>query len=118
MSILGIQILGILFALFMFYLTFLHQRRKEFTVKEFIFWAGAWIIFLLLVLFPTAFDFLIKDVLSVSRRMDFFTILGFMFLIGILFHTYTIVRKCQNKMEQVVRKIAFTNNEKKKISKR
>ena len=109
MNILGIQILGVLFALFMFYLTFLHQRRKEFTAKEYIFWAGVWIVFLLLVLFPTSLDFLIKDVLSVSRRMDFFIIVGFMFLVGIIFHTYTVVRRTQNKIERVVRKIAIEN---------
>lgn len=114
MSILGIQILGILFALFMFYLTFLHQRRKEFTVKEYLFWAGAWAVFLLLVLFPTSLDFLIKDVLDLGRRLDFFIIIGFMFLIGIVFHTYTIVRKTQNKIERVVRKIAIDRDEKSK----
>jgi hypothetical protein len=107
MNILGIQIVGILFALFMFYLTFLHQRRREFTAKEYLVWAGAWIVFLLLVLFPTSLDFLIKDVLSVSRRLDFFIIVGFMFLIGMMFHTYTVVRKTQNKIERVVRKIAI-----------
>ena len=88
----------------------MHQRRKEFTVKEYLFWFGAWAVFLLLVLFPTSLDFLIKDVLSLSRRLDFFIILGFMFLIGIMFHTYTIMRKTQNKIERVVRKIAIEKN--------
>lgn len=111
--ILGIQIFGLLFALFMFYLTFLHQRRNEFTVKESIFWFGAWIVFMLLVIFPTMLDFFIKDVLSFSRRMDFFIVIGFMFIIGIVFHTYTIVRKNQNKIEKIVRDIAI-NKEKKK----
>ena len=113
MTILGIQILGILFALFMFYITFLHQRRREFTVKESIFWFGAWIIFLLLVIFPTMLDFFIKDVLDFSRRMDFFIVLGFMFLIGIVFHIYTIIRKTQNKIERVIRKIAIEKGIKK-----
>ena len=107
MTILGIQILGILFALFMFYITFLHQRRREFTVKECIFWFGAWLCFLLLVIFPASLDFLISDVLNFSRRMDFFIVVGFMFLIGIVFHIYAIVRKTQNKIERVVRKIAI-----------
>jgi len=33
-NLLAIQIIGILFALFMLYVTFLHLRRKEFTTKE------------------------------------------------------------------------------------
>ncbi len=113
MNMLGIQILGVLFALFMFYLTFLHQRRKEFTAKEYLFWFGAWAVFLLLVLFPTSLDFLIKDVLSLGRRLDFFMIIGFMFMIGVLFHTYALVRKTQNKIERIVRKIAIEDNSKK-----
>ena len=105
--ILGIQILGILFALFMFYITFLHQRRNEFTVKESIFWFGAWLCFILLVIFPTSLDFLIKNVLDFSRRMDFFIVIGFMFLLGIIFHTYSTVRKTQRKVDKLVRKVAI-----------
>lgn len=112
-DILGIQILGILFAFFMVYLTFLHQKRREFTAKEYIFWVGAWIIFLLLVLFPTSLDFFIKDILDMSRRLDFFIIAGFMFLIGITFYIYGIVRKNQNKIERVVREIAIEKLNKK-----
>ncbi len=111
--ILGIQILGVLFVLFMVYITFLHQRRNEFTAKESIFWFGAWIFFLLLVIFPTYLDFFIKNVLNFNRRLDFFIVLGFMFLIGMIFHTYTIVRKNQNSVEKVVRKIAIDQQDKK-----
>jgi hypothetical protein len=111
--ILGIQILGLLFALLMFYVTFLHQRRNEFTTKESVFWFGAWSCFVVLVIFPTSLDFFIKNILSFSRRMDFFIVIGFMFLIGIIFHTYTITRKTQNKIDKVVRKIAIFKHNKK-----
>jgi len=113
MTILGIQILGVLFALFMFYITFLHQKRREFTVKEYIFWAGAWAVFLFIVIFPKSLDFLIKDVLDLARRLDFFIIIGFMFLMGIIFHTYTVVRRNQNRVEKIVRKVAVDNPNKK-----
>jgi len=113
MNMLGIQIFGVLFALFMFYLTFLHQKRKEFTVKEYLCWFGTWAVFLLLVLFPTSLDFFIKNILHLARRLDFFIIIGFMFVIGVLFHTYTIMRKTQNKVERVVREIAIERQNKK-----
>lgn len=112
--IIGIQILGILFALFMFYITFLHQRRNEFTTKESIFWFGAWTIFLLLVIFPTSLDFFIKNILNFNRRLDFFIVIGFMFLMGIMFHIYTIVRKNQNRVDKIVRKIAIDKEVKKR----
>lgn len=106
-DLIGIQIIGILFGLFMLYLTFIHLRKKEFTVKESIFWIGAWLVFLFLAIFPTGLDFLIKNWLSFSRRLDFFIVLGFMFLIGVVFYMYGLVRKTQNKMAKLVRKIAL-----------
>ncbi len=106
-NLIGIQIIGILFALSMLYITFLHLRRKEFTTKETLFWAGSWLIFMLLVIVPNILDFFISDVLKFSRRIDFFVVLGFMFLIGTTFYIYTLVRKNQNKIERIVRKIAI-----------
>ena len=105
--IIGIQILGMLFAVFMSYLTFLHFRKKEFTTKETIFWLGVWIIFLTISIFPTGLDFIIKNWLSFNRRLDFFIVIGFMFVIGVIFYIYTIIRKVQNKVENLVRKIAL-----------
>jgi len=112
-GLIGIQIGGILFALFMGYITFLHLRRKEFTVKETIFWVGAWSVFLLLSVFPTSLDFLVSGVLNFSRRMDFFIVLGFMFLIGVTFYIYTLVRKNQNQIEKIVRKMAIEREDNK-----
>ena len=105
----GIQVIGILFALFMLYLTFLHKKRNEFTINESSFWTVAWLIFLFLVLFPHSFDFIIRDVLDFARTLDFFIVMGFMFLIGAIFYTYTILRKTQKKMDKIVRKIAIDN---------
>ena len=107
MNILGIQILGVLFGLFMFYLTFLHRQRKEFTVKEYAFWAVVWVGFLAFSFFPRSLDFFIEDVLNFSRRIDFFIITGFMFLLGIVFYLYTVLRQTQRKIEKIIRKTAI-----------
>jgi len=104
--VLGIQILGFLFGAFMIYYTFLHYKRKELTVKEYSFWLVLWILFIIVAIFPQILDPIVKS-LNLVRTMDFFIILGFMFLIGSLFYTYTIVRKNQNKLEEIVRKIAI-----------
>jgi hypothetical protein len=104
--ILGIQILGVLFGFFMMYYTFLHWKRKEITFKEYSAWQVLWILFLIVAVFPQILDPIVKS-LSLARTMDFFIILGFMFLIGALFYTYIIVRKNQNKLEEIVRKIAM-----------
>ena len=105
--LLGIQILGILFGLFMAYLTFLHLKRNEFTSKESIFWIGIWAVFIIVTVMPGSLDFIVEDVLDIARTMDFFIIMGFMFLIGITFYNYTLLRKNQKKVEEVVRKVAI-----------
>ena len=109
--VLGIQILGVFFGLLMLYVTFLHQKRKEFTVKEYGFWVFFWIVFILISLFPNWLDFIVVS-LSLSRTMDLFIILGFMFLIAAVFYTYLTVRNTQKKLEEIVRKIAFRTKKK------
>src|SRR3989338_6128386 len=105
-EIIGVQIIGILFGFFMMYYTFLHYKRKEFTMREYGFWLVLWAIFIIVTLFPGILDPLLKS-LSIARALDFFIIIGFLFLIGMIFYTYTNVRANQKKLEEVVRKIAL-----------
>ena len=111
--ILGIQILGILFALLMVYVTFMNRKKRELTKGEYMFWVLVWVVFLLLALFPTSLDFLIKDILDFSRRMDFFIVAGFMFLTGVVFHAHLIAMRTQKKTEKIVRNLAMVNYKKK-----
>jgi hypothetical protein len=105
-NIVGIQILGMLFGIFMMYYTFLYYKRKEFTIREYSFWLVFWGIFVLITLFPQVLDpILVK--LNIVRALDFFMIAGFLFVIIIVVHTYMIVRKNQRKIEEVVRNIAL-----------
>jgi hypothetical protein len=103
--LLGIQMLGVFFGLFMIYYSFLHLKRKEFTAKEFTFWLLLWVLFIFIALFPGSLDFIVKT-LSLGRTMDFFIISGFMVMIAIFFYTYTLVRVNQKKLEKIVRNIA------------
>lgn len=105
-NILGIQILGILFGFFMMYYTFLQYKRNEFTIKEYSFWFIFWGGFVIITLFPQILDPFLASI-GIVRALDFFMIAGFLFLIFVIFYTYTIVRKDQRKLEEVVRNIAL-----------
>ena len=105
--ILGIQILGLLFGLFMIYYSFLKLKKKEFSNGEFLFWLISWAILVLLVLFPRSLDFFVKGILQMSRTLDFLIIAGFMFLIGLSFYTYSTVNKLERRLERLVREVAF-----------
>jgi len=114
--VLGIQLLGSLFALFMLYVTFLHQKRKEYTVKEYAFWSIFWIAFGLVSIFPNWLN-PITEALKLTRTLDLFIILGFMFMIGTIIYVYDVVRKTQRKVEEVVREMAIKETGRKRARK-
>ncbi len=104
--VLGIQIIGILFGLFMLYMTFLHLKRNEYGFKMYFFWLFLWVGFLIVAIFPWVLDQFIKP-LSIVRTFDLLFILGMMFLVGISFYNYTVVAQTQKRVEKIVRKLAL-----------
>ncbi len=107
--VLGIQIAGLLFGVFMIYYSFLHYKRKEFTIKEFIFWLMLWTLFAIIAIFPYVLDPIVKS-LNIARTLDLLIIAGFLFLIIIIFYIYTISRKNQQQLEVIVREITIKKN--------
>lgn len=104
--VLGIQVIGVLFGLFLIYLTFLFHKRKEFTFNEWAFWTLISLMFMIVSLFPQILDGIVKS-LNLYRTMDLFIILGFMFLIAAVFYSYKVTRATQRRLEEVVRIIAL-----------
>ena len=68
-----IQLLGLLFGLLMLYFTFLHYKRNEFKIETFLFWALLWVVYILMVIYPTSLDFFVEQ-LKFGRRLDFFIV--------------------------------------------
>ena len=112
--VVGVQILGLLFGLFMLYVSFIRMKRNEFTVKEGVFWIIIWVAFGAVSLFPQALDFLSWRVLKISRTIDLLIIVGMIFLAGSTFYIYTLVRMNQRQLEQMVRSTAIEKAEKKR----
>ncbi len=110
--VLGIQIAGFLFGLFMIYYSFLNYKRKEFTGKEFSFWIAIWIIFIAVTLFPFVLDPVVKT-FGFFRTLDLLVISAFLFLIISMFYIYTLTRKTQKQVEKVVREIAINSSKRK-----
>lgn len=104
--ILGVQILGILFGLFMVYFSFLHYKRREFKKIQFLFWEIVWICFILVVIFPQITSGVIHK-LGIARVMDLFTVLGFMLIAFLTFYNYIALNKLKRKLEDKVREDAL-----------
>ena len=103
--VLGIQVAGALFGVFMMYYTFLKYKRKEFSSSEYLLWMALWILFVIVSLFPNWLNAFVAT-LSFVRTFDLLVTAGFLFIIGLTFYTYTIVNKNRRQIEEVVRKIA------------
>jgi len=110
--VLGIQIAGFLFGLFMIYYSFLNYKRKEFTIKEVSFWIAVWGFFVVIAVFTYVLVPIVKK-LSFARTLDLLIISGFLFLLLAIFYTYTLTRKTQKQVETVVRQIAIKKSRKK-----
>jgi len=104
--ILGIQILGVIFGLLMAYLCFLHYKRREFGGIQFLFWEILWIGFIFVIIFPKITNILVQE-LSITRAMDFFIILGFMFITSLTFYNYVTISKIKRRLEEEVRRDAL-----------
>ncbi len=49
----------------------------------------------------------ITAALKLTRTLDLFIILGFMFVIGVVVYVYDVSRRTQRKVDDIVRKIAI-----------
>jgi len=110
---LGIQLIGILFGLLMLYITFVYSKKREFTSREWVVWSGLWLIFLILVILPQLLDPLLAR-LQLMRKMDFFISAGIMLSLVMIFYTYMVARSNQKALENMVREVAFINDQLKK----
>jgi len=104
--VLGIQIIGIVFAIGMIFLTYLYYRRKDFNIKDFSVWMIAWVIFLIAAIFPNTLNSVLES-LRIYSVFDVFIVGGFIFITSIVFYLYRITRRNQKKLEKVVKKIAL-----------
>lgn len=106
--ILGIQLIGIIFGVFMMYYTFLNYKQNKFIKGEWIIWSLLWVGFLLIILFPGILN-PILEILNLYRAMDLYISLGFLFFILLIFHLYSATRSNQQKLEVLVREVAYGN---------
>jgi hypothetical protein len=106
----GIQLIGVFFGLITSYFTFLHYKRKEFTLRECLGWELVWLGFVLITLFPQPFAD-IAPLFGVVRPLDLFIVVGFIIVLSISFYTYVNVDRLRKKLEKTIRDLALTDLE-------
>ena len=113
MSIIGVQIIAILFAIFMIYVAFLHWKRKDINGGEIFFWTFLWLGFIIITLFPNILQNLTK-LLFFTRVMDLLMVVAFMILAFLGFQNHISNRRMEKKIEELIRKEATKDVDKKK----
>jgi hypothetical protein len=99
----GIQILAIIFALWMVYFSYLHFRRGEFKKIEFVLWQVLWVGLVVVVIFPASVKFILET-FSINRTFDLVVIVGMVVLFGVTFRNYVLLKRTENKILELVRK--------------
>lgn len=102
----GVQVLTILFSLFMAYLVHLNYKRKLLSKTSFALWELLWAMLIIIVLFPSILDPVIET-FHFSRLFDLMSVAAFAFLALFSFHNFIIASKNKQNIEKLVRKIAL-----------
>ena len=102
----ALQLISVLFGLYMFYWSFLVYKKRLIFVREFFFWMLIWLLFIIVVLFPNSTK-LILQTFSISRAMDLFMIVSFLLLWVVAYRNYTENRRLRKKLLDLVRSEAI-----------
>ena len=113
----GVQIIGIIFFVVMIYLSYVYYKRKNYSLRSFIAWLIVWLALMFFVAFPQTI-YGVMEVLQIERTADFFVMSGFAAFLVIIFYLFMIVKKNNARMEELVRKIAIMETEKKQPKKK
>ncbi len=111
--IVGLQITGILFSLFMIYFALLHYKKGELNGIEISCWVAIWVAVILIVIFPEVVR-LYAASFAISRVLDLLIGGAFVVIFIMVASAYVKVNKLEKKLEELVRKIAL--NDKKDVS--
>lgn len=111
--ILGIQIIGIIFALIMIYFAYLHYSRGELSVKENISWWIIWVGAIIIIIFPDILRDFSQKIL-ITRVFDLMVIGGFILVITLSINVYIKNKKIEKKLEDLIRKDALQKKDDKK----
>lgn len=109
----GIQLIGILFSIVMIYLTYVYYKRNNYSLRSMLLWLLVWVGVLVLISVPQSVYGLMQA-LQIERTADFFVMAGFTFFSVIIFYLYMLVKKNNQKVEELVRVVAFEKSNKKK----
>jgi hypothetical protein len=110
--VLALQVVGIMFMVFMLYLTFLFYKRNNYGKKSFAIWVAVWLGGAFLLLFPQWFA-TVTEQLRFSRVTDFYIAMAIMFFGIVTFFNFVNVKRQERQVEKLVREFALEKKKRK-----
>lgn len=107
----GIQIIGTAYAIAMIYISYKKFKKQEFQGHELLGWATFWISFAIITVFPEILNTL-PSKLHTSRPLDLIVIIGFLFLLAVVFQMYCENKKMNARIEKLVQRLALQDEKK------
>lgn len=98
-----LQIISLLFGLFMLYTVRIHLMKQHIQRVEFYIWIAIWLVFIFLAIFPQSTAG-ITQTLKISRVFDLLVIIAMMILIYLTFSNRIAYKKLEKKLEKIIRK--------------
>lgn len=105
-----IQVLCVIFGLFMLYVVRIHKRKNHLVPFEYGAWTGLWIAFIVLTVFPQSVRG-VAERLNVARVFDLLVIIALMITVFLTFYNRIMINKLNDKLESVIRKKAIDERE-------
>src|SRR3989304_8889742 len=100
-----LQIISLIFGLYMLYWSFLSYKKRLFYINELMFWTSVWTLFVTVALLPETVKFILQT-FQISRTMDLLMILAFMVLWFVSFRNYTANQQLKKKLYDLIREEA------------
>lgn len=101
-----LQIVSLLFGLFMIYMARIHLMKQHIQPAEFAMWASVWGVFIFLAIFPQSTTGIAQS-LKIGRVFDLLIIVAMMVLIFLTFMNRIAYRRLEKKLEKIIRKNAI-----------
>jgi hypothetical protein len=101
-----VQILSIIFGLFMMYVARIHWLKQHIGVPEFSMWLSIWFIFIFIAIFQQTVGG-IAQTFHVGSVFNLLVIIALMILVYLTFTNRIMYQRLEKKLEKIIRKNAI-----------
>lgn len=110
--IIGLQLVALIFSLFMIYEALLNYKKGNISRIELYIWEGIWAFTLLVIVFPERLQGFAK--LYFARTFDMMVAGAFIVVLYMVTRAYLSTKKTEKKIEGIVRSLALKDVKSKK----